>query len=154
LPRLFATREQRLRPSLDDKVLLSWNALFCRTLAEAAAAFGRGDWMEAARTNARFLFTEMRRADGRLLRIWPGDDPGSAPGAPACADDYAALAGALVTLAELDDVAWLDAARAVACDLVRLFADDQGGGFFSTGSDAESLIVRPKDTQDNATPSD
>ena len=41
VPRLFAAREQRVRPGLDDKVLLGWNALFLRSLAEAAAALGR-----------------------------------------------------------------------------------------------------------------
>ena len=58
---LFAHREQRIRPGLDDKVLTGWNAMFLHTLAEAAAALGRADWMEAARANARFLLTELRR---------------------------------------------------------------------------------------------
>ena len=73
---------------------------------------------------------------------------------PAYAEDYAALLEALLTLAEVDDLAWLDDARTVADDLVRLFADDEHGGFFTTGTDAEPLIVRPKDYQDNATPSE
>jgi uncharacterized protein len=59
-----------------------------------------------------------------------------------------------VTLAEVDDVAWLAEARRVADELLQLFHDDQGGGFFTTGSDAESLIVRPKEYQDNATPAE
>ena len=59
-----------------------------------------------------------------------------------------------LTLAEVDDVAWLADAQVVADDLVRLFADDENGGVFTTGVDAESLIVRPKDYQDNATPSE
>jgi uncharacterized protein YyaL (SSP411 family) len=64
------------------------------------------------------------------------------------------LLEALLTLAELDDVQWLAEARAVADGLVTLFADDERGGFFTTGADAEALIVRPKDFQDNATPSE
>src|SRR5439155_12422470 len=72
----------------------------------------------------------------------------------AYAEDYAAMLEALLTLAELDDVTWLAEARSVAGDLVRLFADDERGGFFTTGADAEALIVRPKDFQDNATPSE
>ncbi len=115
-------------------------------LAEAAAAFERDDWMEAARTNARFLLAELRDADGRLLRSWR---------APylAYAEDYAALLEALVTLAELDDAAWLADARSVAAELLRLFRDPEGGGFFTTGSDAEQLVVRLKDLFDDATPS-
>ena len=150
VPKLFAAREQRVRPGLDDKVLLAWNALFLRSLAEAAAAFDRDDWMGAARRNARFLLTELRRDDRRLLRSWQDGRANHL----AYAEDYAALLEALVTLAEVDDVAWLADARWVADELVRLFHDDEGGGFFTTGVDAESLIVRPKEYQDNATPAE
>jgi uncharacterized protein len=150
LPKLFEAREQRVRPGLDDKVLLAWNALFLRSLAEAAAAFQRDDWMEAARVNARFLLSELRRDDGRLLRSW---QDGRARHL-AYAEDYAALLEALVTLAEVDDVAWLTDAQWDADELLRLFHDEEGGGFFTTGADAESLIVRPKEYQDNATPAE
>ena len=150
LPILFDAREHRVRPGLDDKVLLGWNALFLRSLAEAADAFDRADWMDAARTTPGSCSpncaapTAVCSARGR-------------PGGPhllAYAEDYAALLGALLTLAEVDDVAWLDDARAVADGLIALFADDDRGGFFTTGIDAEALIVRPKDYQDNATPSE
>jgi hypothetical protein len=150
IPELFAARERRVRPGLDDKVLLGWNALFLRALTEAGAVFDRPDWLEAARTNARFLLRELRRDDGRLLRSWQ-DGRAHLLG---YAEDHAALVEALLTLAELDDVAWLADARVIAGDLVRLFADDERGGVFTTGTDAEPLIVRPKDVQDNATPSE
>ncbi|HMG28389.1 MAG TPA: thioredoxin domain-containing protein [Acidimicrobiia bacterium] len=150
LPKLLAARDERVRPGLDDKLLLAWNALFLRSLAEAAAALERDDWMEAARTNARFLLSDLRRDDGRLLRSWQA---GRAQHL-AYADDYAALLEALVTLAEVDDIEWLDRAGEVADELVRLFHDEDGGGFFTTGADAETLIVRPKEYQDNATPAE
>jgi hypothetical protein len=146
-PKLLAARGQRVRPGLDDKVLLGWNALFLRVLAEAAAALERDDWMEVARRNARFLLDQLRADDGRFLRSW---QDGRARHL-AYAEDYAALLEALITLAEVDSVDWLAEARGVADELLRLFHDD-GGGFFTTGDDAESLIVRPKDWQDNATP--
>ena len=167
---LFDHREKRVRPALDDKVLTGWNGMFLQALAEAAAALGRADWMEAARANARFLVAELRREDGRLLRSWQGshltdDRPASAesPSGPASvrrsgrarhlgyAEDYAALLGALVTLAEVDDVAWLTPAGEIAAGLCDLFAD--AGGFYTTGVDAEALITRPRDLFDNATPS-
>jgi len=145
-PRLLAHRARRVRPGLDDKVLLGWNALFLDALTEAAAAFERDDWMQAARANARFLLSELRRPDGRLLRSWR---------APylAYAEDYAALTEALVTLAERDDVAWLVEACRVADALIETFVDADEGGFFTTGDDAEQLVVRPKDLFDDATPS-
>jgi len=152
---LFDRREQRVRPGLDDKVLTGWNGMFLQTLVEAAAAFDRADWLEAARANARFLLAELRRPDGRVLRSWQADATPDADGRRArhlgYAEDYAALLGALVTLAEVDDVAWLGPAREIAAGLCDLFADP--GGFYTTGIDAEALITRPRDVFDNATPS-
>jgi uncharacterized protein YyaL (SSP411 family) len=144
---LFERREGRVRPGLDDKVLTGWNGMFLQTLAEAAAALGRADWMDAARANASFLLAELRGANGRLLRSWQ-DGRARHLG---YAEDYAALLGALVTLAEVDDVAWLTPAREIAAGLCALFADP--GGFYTTGIDAEALITRPRDVFDNATPS-
>ena len=144
---LFDRREKRVRPGLDDKVLAGWNGMFLQTLAEAAAAFDRDDWMDAARSNARFLLAELRRDDGRLLRSWQ-DGRARHLG---YAEDYAAVLGALVTLAEVDDVAWLAPAAEIAAGLCELFADP--GGFYTTGTDAEALITRPRDVFDNATPS-
>jgi uncharacterized protein YyaL (SSP411 family) len=150
LPRLLAVRSTRVRPGLDDKVLLGWNALFLDALTEAAFVFDRTDWMEAARANAHFLVSAMRDDDGRLLRSWQGGRAHLL----GYAEDHAALLEALLTLAELDDIVWLTDARVVAHDLVARFVDDANGGFFTTASDAESLIVRPKDIEDNATPSE
>jgi uncharacterized protein YyaL (SSP411 family) len=150
LATLLQARARRVRPGLDDKVLLGWNALFLRSLAEAAAALDRDDWMDVARRNARFLLSELRRDDGRLLRSW---QDGRAA-IPAFGEDYAALLGALLTLAQVDDVEWLREAQTVADAMLELFADEEHGGIFTTGADAETLIVRPKDVQDNATPSE
>jgi hypothetical protein len=73
---------------------------------------------------------------------------------PAFADDHALLAGAMLTLYETTaDVTWFTAGRAVADRLIELFADRDRGGFFQTGSDAETLVVRAKDLYDNAVPS-
>jgi len=152
---LFRHREQRVRPGLDDKVLTGWNGMFLQALAEAAAALGRADWMEAARSNARFLLDELRRPDGRVLRSWQADATPGPDGRRArhlgYAEDYAALLGALVSMAEVDDVAWLTPAGEIAAGLCDLFADP--GGFYTTGTDAEALITRPRDVFDNATPS-
>ena len=150
LPQLLAARNQRVRPGLDDKVLTAWNAMFTKSLIEAAAALDRADWMDAARTNVEFLLVELR-PEGRLLRSWQAD--GGARHL-AYAEDYAALIGALLSLAEHDDVRWLEPVLSLAHELRALFADDESGGFFTTGTDAEALIVRPQDFFDNATPSE
>jgi hypothetical protein len=148
---LFARRVERVRPGLDDKVLLAWNALMARALAEAAWAFDRAEWMDAARTNMRFLLERMRRADGRLLRSWQSD-AGEARHLAYC-EDHAALLEALLTLTEVDSLGWLEPACAIADAMLDLFADPDGG-FFTTGRDAPALVVRPQSFMDNATPSE
>ena len=149
--RLFAARENRVRPGLDDKVLTEWNGLMLAALAEAAAATGRRDWLDAAVGTGEFLLRSLRRGDGRWLRSWQAS--GGARHL-AYAADHAALVDAFVRLAEATGQArWIDAACSTADTMLDLFWDDERGGLFTTGSDAERLVARNKDLMDNATPS-
>ena len=153
---LFACRESRIRPSLDDKVLTEWNGLMLSVLAEAAAATGDAGWRAAALANGEFLVASLRRDDGRWLRSWQAGDAERPAQARhlAYAHDYAALIEAFTRLGELSGQArWIDEARAAADGLLELFWDDAAGGVFTTGDDAERLVTRPKDLMDNATPS-
>ena len=153
---LFERREQRVRPGLDDKVLAEWNALMLAALCEAAAATGNPEWADAASANGEFLTAALRRDDGRWLRSWQAGGDGREAGARhlACAHDYGALTGAFIDLAELTGQArWIEEARAAADGLIELFWDDESGGVYTTGADAEALVTRPKDLMDNATPS-
>ena len=47
---------------------------------------------------------------------------------------------------------WRIRANRVAYELLERFWDDESGGFFTTGDDAEALIVRPKEYLDGALP--
>jgi len=159
---LFDEREGRPRPGLDDKVLTEWNGLMLATLVEAAHATGNRGWLVDGVQTAEFLLEHLRRPDGRWLRSWQAGDLASAPTAPdagraqhlAYAADYASLLDAFTRLAEATGEArWIEEARRVADDLIDLFWDDEQGGVFTTGRDAEALVTRPKDLMDNATPS-
>jgi uncharacterized protein YyaL (SSP411 family) len=148
--RLFERRGGRVRPGLDDKVLTEWNALQLGALAEAAVAFGRDDWLTAARQNGAFLLRELRRPDGRWLRSWQA---GGGARHLAYAADHAALVDAFVRLGEsTGEARWTDEARRTADQLLDLFWDGDAGGVFTTGRDAEALVSRTKDLQDNAVP--
>jgi uncharacterized protein YyaL (SSP411 family) len=145
---LFALREGRVHPARDDKVLASWNGLACRAFAEAGRALERADYVAAAVRNAEFLLGSMR-ADGRLLRTWK-DGQAKLKG---YLEDYAMVAAALVDVYEATfERRWLDEARRLADDMLRLYWDDEVGGFYDTGSDHERLIVRPRNLFDNAVP--
>ncbi len=147
---LLDARGRRVRPGLDDKVLTEWNAYLVAGLAEAGAAAGEPAWVEAAIETAEFLLANLRRPDGRWLRTWQTE-----AGARhlAYATDHGALVDAFTRLAEATGEArWIAEARAAADALLDLFWDDEHGGVFTTGHDAEALITRPKDLMDNATP--
>jgi uncharacterized protein len=148
---LFEARATRVHPGRDDKVLTEWNAMYGSALAEAAAATGNTGWGEMALAIAQFLLDHLRRDDGRWWRSWRQE---GGPAHLAYASDYAWLIDLFTRLGELTGRAvWTDRAAEQADALLDLFRDNQGGGFFTTGNDAEALIVRTKDVFDGATPS-
>jgi uncharacterized protein len=145
---LLQARSGRVRPATDDKILVSWNALALTTLAEAARYLNRPDYLMAAQRNADFLLTNLHPAD-RLLRSWRAGHPRH----DAFLEDYAALVVGLLSLYQSDsNPRWYTSALSLAEEMLAQYADPEGG-FFDTRADAAPLLSRPKDYQDNATPS-
>ena len=147
--RLYALRQSRVRPALDDKVLVFWNALAIRAFAEAGKVLNRQDYLFAAQKSARFLLTCMVAEDGTLLRSWRR---GKAQNT-AYLEDHAGLSLALLALYQADfDPKWYQAAQKTG-EAIKAHFSDPAGGFFDTHAHQDALLVRPKDLQDNATPS-
>lgn len=147
--KLFVARERRIKPARDEKVLTSWNGLMLAAFAEAARALGRGDYRALAERNADFIFTELRDSHGRLQRSWK-DGMVHIGG---FLEDYANLIEGLLALYQTTfDERWFIAARELADTMLELFSDPRGG-FYGTSREAEKLVTRPKDVQDNAVPS-
>jgi uncharacterized protein len=146
--RLLEVRARRVRPGLDDKRLTSWNALMLGALAEAGAALGRDDYVNAARSCATALL-RVHRDDGRLLRT----SDGRTAKLNAYLEDHAYLLEALLSLYEATfEVRWFTEARAIADAMIARFADAEAGGFFSTSVDHEALVTRRKDLEDTPIP--
>jgi uncharacterized protein len=117
--------------------------------AEAARVLERDDLREAAVRNAELLLSELRPG-GRLMRSYK---QGRAR-IPAFLEDHALLVDALLALYEATwDARWVREARSLADDMLERFWDEDDGIFYDTASDAEKLVVRPRDLFDNATPS-
>ncbi|MDA0179541.1 thioredoxin domain-containing protein [Solirubrobacter phytolaccae] len=147
---LLAARSLRVRPSLDDKRVTSWNALMISALADAGAAFGRADYLAAAVACAEFVEGELRADDGGLLRVF---NRGRAK-QPGFLDDYAYLLEAYLTLYESTfDERWFIRAVELAEAILIRFYDPELGGFFSTGAEHTGLIARRKDLEDAPIPS-
>jgi uncharacterized protein YyaL (SSP411 family) len=146
--RLLSARNQRIRPGTDDKILTAWNAMALAAFAEAGRYLSRPDYLDAAARNARFLLSNLQ-VDGRLLRSWRA---GTARH-NAYLEDYAGLILGLLALYQSQpDTEWYTGALNLAHEMVEHYADPQGG-FFDIRDDHETLLLRPKDIQDNATPS-
>ena len=146
--KLLTIRNTRIRPGTDDKVLVMWNALALSAFAEAGRYLDRKDYLDAAIRNAHFLMDNLYLND-RLLRSWR---EGQAKH-NAYLEDYAGLIHALLALYQSDpNPAWYATALKLADEMVTHFFDPDGG-FFDTRDDHETPLIRPKDLQDNATPS-
>jgi uncharacterized protein YyaL (SSP411 family) len=133
--------------------------------AEAARALERDDYAQVAERNAEFLLGELRQESGRLLRTWKAR--------PACPEgyrgelaegageaklngyleDYAHLIEGLLELYQTTfEARWFLAAQELAETMINHFSNPEGA-FYDTSDDHEALITRPRDLQDNATPS-
>jgi uncharacterized protein YyaL (SSP411 family) len=155
---LLAVRARRPQPARDDKALAAWNGLAIGAFAEAARRLDLGEdgdpraaerYLAAAAAAADAVTAGLLAADGRLGRSWKD---GRSSGAGVL-EDHAALAEGLLALYEAGhDERWFTIARSLADGILARFSDP-AGGFFDTASDHERLIARPRDLQDNATPS-
>jgi uncharacterized protein YyaL (SSP411 family) len=147
--KLFEHRQRRPQPARDDKAIAAWNGLAIAALAEAGRLDGGERYLDAATRAAETILAGLRATDGRLGRSWKD---GRATG-EGVLEDYADLADGLLALYEATfDERWFAAARDLADQILARFADPSGG-FFDTATDHERLVARPKDPQDNATPS-
>ena len=149
--KLFAVRAHRIRPGLDDKVLLSWNALMLTAYCKAYAALGEAAYLEAAERNIAFLLEKFRTADElRLLHTYK---EGKAQ-YDAFLDDYALLIEALIALHDINfDTSLLARAGKYADYLIEHFLDQQSKLFYFTGAQQQDIILRPKGLYDSALPS-
>ena len=147
--KLLEHRATRPRPHRDDKVITSWNALMIWALAYGGAALNEPRYTNAAQKAADFVLSKLM-TDGRLQRYYRNGRAVE----PAFLDDYAFMVLGLLELYETTfEPRWLTEAKDLTDEMVRLFHDEQDGGFFMSGSDGEQLIARRKPAYDGAVPS-
>ncbi|MDY7433449.1 thioredoxin domain-containing protein [Bacillus sp. V26] len=147
--KLLKTREERTYPHVDDKVLTSWNALMIAGLAKAAKVFQKPQYLTLAEDAITFIENNVI-IDGRVMvRYRDGEVKNKG-----FIDDYAFLLWAYLDLYEASfDLSYLEKAKKLSDDMIDLFWDEEHGGFYFTGHDAEALIVREKEVYDGAVPS-
>jgi uncharacterized protein len=147
--KLFAVREERVRPGRDEKILAAWNGLMLRSFALAARVTGREDYRKAAIENATFIVEKLKE-DGRIHRSYK-DGRARFNG---YLEDYAMVADGLLALYEATfETRWLLEADALLDAVSELFWNEEKRVFYDTPADHEELVTRPRDVYDNAAPS-
>ena len=155
-PVLLEARNRRPRPSLDDKVLTSWNGLMIAAMARAGRILGAADparggqWVDRAARAARFVRSALWQPETQTLyRRWRAGDAGI----DGYCEDYAGIVwGCLELLQATGDPSWLAWAREVQAAQDRLFWDEAGAGWFNTTGRDPSVLLRLKEEYDGAEP--
>ncbi|HEY7692060.1 MAG TPA: thioredoxin domain-containing protein [Gaiellaceae bacterium] len=148
--RLLEERSARPQPGRDDKAIAAWNGLALAALAETGRRVASNTVLQAAERLGNFLLSELSSPDGRLFRTWR---EGRA-GIPGYLEDYADVAHGLYELhVATGELRWLEESHRLVRLAVELFADDERGGFFMAAHDAERLVARKKELDDNPVPS-
>jgi uncharacterized protein YyaL (SSP411 family) len=147
--KLFAEREKRVKPGLDEKILTSWNGLMISSFVDGYKATGNETYLAAAKKAAHFILRKMKK-DGHLMRVF---NKGKSK-IRGYSEDYAFLIQALIDLYETTfEFDWLKEADDLTRRMLDEFWDENNGGFFFTGKGEESLITRSKNPYDHVIPS-
>ena len=148
--KLFAVRNKRPRPHLDDKILAAWNGLMISAYARAAQVLDEPHYLEIGARAANFIRKQLWDASRQILyrnyREGRSDIEGFA-------DDYAFVIQGLLDLYEASfDIEWLKLAVELQETQDRLFFDEKQGGYFTTSGKDASVLLRMKDDNDSAEP--
>jgi uncharacterized protein YyaL (SSP411 family) len=147
---LLKKREERVRPQLDDKVILGWNALMNQAYSKAYAATGDAHYREVAERNMQFLLSAFQSENQLLHHSWKNGKSKH----PAFLDDYASLISALIELAQVTaSFNWFQEASRLTDIVLENFGDPDSSIFFYTHKNQFDIPVRKKEIYDGATPS-
>lgn len=145
---LFKVRATRIRPFVDDKIIVSWNGLMIDALVKAGSAFENKAWILAAVKAAEFIKNECH-VNGELCRRWRDSEARFA----ASLDDYAFMIRACLSLFEEGiGGGWLKWALELTETVQKKFKQEKGAFYFSAEGE-DSLPIRKCEFYDGAEPS-
>lgn len=142
--------KSRLKPSLDDKTITSWNALICSAYCKAYLSFGEIKYKEIALTSINFITSQLTLVDGKLYRTYKNK----------CAkidgflEDYAFTIEALINVYLISqNQEFLNKAYNL-CELtLSLFQSKESDFLYYTNNLSTDLILKTTEISDNVIPS-
>jgi uncharacterized protein YyaL (SSP411 family) len=147
---LLKTRSLRVRPGLDDKMLVSWNSLLISALIDASIALDRKDYLQSALQTANFIVHNLKRPEGGLLHTWKN---GKAQ-IEAFLDDYAFTCEAFLKLYSVTtDITWLVETEKLVSFVIEHFHDSHSGFFWYSQNTDKQVFTRKIEIYDGVIPS-
>lgn len=147
--KLFAVREKRERPGLDDKSLCSWNALMVKAYADAYMALGDPNYLKRAEKSMNFILEKQRRDDYGLFHSWKNGQA-SING---YLEDYCFTIEAAIALYQCNfNIQYLQEARVLAEYAIKHFFNSDNRMFYFTSDLDKALITRKTEINDNVIP--
>ncbi|GEP92279.1 hypothetical protein SAMN05660909_04267 [Chitinophaga terrae (ex Kim and Jung 2007)] len=147
--KLMAVRNNRIRPGLDDKIILGWNALMIHSYCKAFLALGDEHYRDVAVAKMEWALKAFAEGEG-FKHTWKN----GVAKYPAFLDDYAYLIRALIQLQEITgNLDYLYKARKITEFVISQFGDEQQLFFYYTIEGQNDVIVRKKEIYDGAVPS-
>jgi len=147
---LFSAREERPRPHLDDKVLVSWNGLMISAFAKAHQILGDEKYLRSAEQASQFVLDNLYNGKNKqLLRRYRDGEARF----EANLEDYAFFIQGLLDLYEASfNIEWLKTAIVLTEQQIIIFHDADQGGFYDISGNDKSIIIRTKESYDGAEP--
>ena len=146
---LLEARSKRVRPGLDDKTLISWNALVIQGLVDATVAFKEKRFLDLALGNAGFIKNNVVQPNGKLFHSWK-NGKSSIDG---FLEDYAITVQAFISLFEVTgDEQWLHLSEKLTDYCFTHFYDEESGLFYFSEKSNNSVVTNHFQNEDNVIP--
>ena len=152
LHKLKLKRDERVKPALDDKIILSWNALMIKAIAKAGIVLQEETFTKLAETNFEFIKKNFSKTQSEveLLHTFKSGKANY----PGFLDDYAYLISACIQLYKSTfNEKYLTEAYNYTNYVIQNFSDNESIFFFFTHFEQKNIILRKKEIYDGATPS-
>lgn len=145
--KLLFERTKRVRPGLDDKVILGWNGLAIQAILSAYRSFGNPEWLALADRTLHFVKKNMVQPTGGFYRIYGK----GAAYQDAFLEDYAFYIRAVLERLQIDfEPSMLEDIQLLLEWVIEHFYDDEFGVFKTSRS--RELVSPLFDIYDGALP--
>lgn len=142
--KLKEVRSLRVKPALDDKVILSWNAMVIDALVEAYITFENESYLNTAIECINYIENN-HYSDSKLMRVYCKGKLSI----NALLDGYAYLIKAYIALYRSTlNQTWIDKAKQLINTAVNDFYDEESGMFYYASNKQNDLIARKMDLTD------